>query len=425
MQVTETQNKGLIREFDVTIPYTNIEDGIADELNKLQPTVSIPGFRKGKAPLKILRTKYEHEVISNVVEKLVAKTIDDICKDRKIKPALQPKLDFENFIKGKDLNFKAHIEIFPEFENIDFSKISIDRYKVEVSDKELENIINDIRKNHREFIPVESKSHKLKEGEIAVIDFVGKIDGVEFEGGKGSNHELEIGSKSFIEGFESQLIGLKKGDTKTVKVTFPEGYHAKDLAGKPAEFDVTINEIKVPGDLPELNDEFPKKVGLNAKDLEEFKSKIKLAKENDLKSSSYNFSKKDLFDKLMNKLDQDVPPTLLEQELQNIKSMKVDESEEELNKLARRRVLLSLLFIKIADDNHINVSQQDVRNGIFDQARKYPGMEMQIIDLYSKNQYLVNEIKNSLLEDKVVDYVMKQVQINEMPISMDEFLVKL
>lgn len=424
MLINETENNGLARSYNVIIKSDDIEQELTKEIAKIQATASLPGFRKGKAPLKIVRNKYEDQVMPDIVSKLVDRSFAKICNDNKVSPATKPKVDFNEFKNGNDLSFSIKFEIFPDFDAIDYSKITVDTYKVKLAESDIDEVINDLRKNMRQ--PTEApKNHKIADGDVAVIDFTGKLNGVEFPGGKGHDHELKIGSKQFIEGFESQLIGHKKGDEVLVKVKFPENYHSEDLKGQNAEFDVVVKDVLVYGELPELNEEFFAKIGNNIKTHEDLKDKIKLYKEKEFSQTSYTLSKKDLFDKLVDSMNVDVPPSLLEEELVEVKKMNPNDSDEENLKIAKRRVILSLYFIKIADQENLQVSQTELRNAVVDQARAYPGMEMQVIEMYSKNQMLMDQIRNAILEDKVVAYILDKVNKNELEISPKEFAEKI
>ncbi|MBN9543375.1 MAG: trigger factor [Alphaproteobacteria bacterium] len=424
MQISEIENQGLSRSYDITVSKTQVEEEVVKEIAKIQSTASLPGFRKGKAPIKIVRAKYEDQVMPDVVSKLVDKSFAQICKENNVRPATKPDVNFKDFDKGDDLGFTLSFQIFPDFGKIDFSAFTVDKYKVVMGEDDIEKVVEDLRKNMRDLESADDK-HKIVEGDVAVIDFVGKIDGVEFDGGTGEGHELTIGSKQFIEGFEGQLIGHKKGDKVSVKVTFPENYHAADLKGKPAVFDVTIQDIKIPGELPEVNEEFFAKIGSGIKTYEDLKEKVKQYKDREFAGAAHSLSKKDLFDKLVDQLDNDVPEQLLKEELEEVKKMNPADDEEENIKIAKRRVLLSLYFIKLSDDEHIHVNQQEIRNAILDQARNFPGMEMQIVELYSKNQVFLDQIRNSVLEDKVVNHIMGKVKLNEIEISPKEFAEKI
>lgn len=429
MNIVETKNEGLVKQYKITIPYETIDKEIIEELTSIQKGVSLPGFRKGKAPIKLIRTKYEDKILSDVIDDLVKKSYNQILNDYKLMPAIKPNINFGKLEKDKDFEVTIDMEVSPEFDDVDFSKLSVERYKVEVEAEELDKMIDEIRKNARELKPIEnSENHKLQLGDVAVIDFTGRINGEEFEGGKGENHELEIGSKKFIDTFETQLIDKKKGDRIDVKVTFPENYHNKEFSGKEAVFDVTINDIKTYGDMPSIETVI-EKMNTGIKTVEELKEKLKSMREEELASTAYTYSKKDLFDKLMDIIgDKEVPPSLLKKEEGELKSLEANEAISEdakLDDLAKRRVLLGLFFIKIAQDNKITVTEKDLRNAVVKQARLFPGMESQIMELYSNSRPLLEQLENSLLEEKVTEFVMNKVSIKEISIGSKEFAEKL
>ncbi|AZL15066.1 trigger factor [Rickettsiales endosymbiont of Stachyamoeba lipophora] len=422
-KIIEKNSSGLVHEFTVTIPAQVIENNIDSEAEKLKDKVNVPGFRKGKAPLKIVRQKHEADLIQNSVESSFKKSLSAIFKEKDIRPAFEPKLDFKDYNKGQDFEFDVYVENTPKFDIPNFKDFTVSRHAVEVTDTSINKELERFQEEMREFKEITSKTHKLKNGEIAIIDFVGKIDGEAFPGGTATDYELELGSKSFIDTFEEQLVGTKVGDYIEVKVNFPENYHAENLKGKPALFEVTIKAVKGKGDLPEVSDNLVEKLNLpNIKTVVDLKKDLQGKLEQDFKTSSYHMSKKDLFDKLEKFLDQDLPPTLLKNELEQVKKADPSIEDKEADQITKRRVALSLLFLQISEQESIKVTQEDYRKAIFDVANRYPGAEMQIVDLYMKNKFMLESLHGSILEEKVVSWIMSQVKFNEVAIKDSEFL---
>src|SRR5262245_20739937 len=243
MQVIDKSGEGLARQFNIVVPATSIEERVVTRLNEVGQQVRLPGFRPGKVPMKLLRTRFGESVRGEVLESTVNEFTQAALTEKAVKPAMQPRVELVTFEEGKDLEFSVKFEVLPEIAASDLSVIQLDRPVVAVSDAELDKAVQDFLKSRRTSETV-SEARAAKNGDAVVADFVGTIDGVEFQGGKASAATIELGSGTFIPGFEEQLMGAKAGDTVTVKVTFPESYGAKDLAGKAAEFKVDVKELK-------------------------------------------------------------------------------------------------------------------------------------------------------------------------------------
>lgn len=261
MQVTETESKGLKRAYDVLVPAAVINQKIETRLQSMGQRLKVPGFRPGNVPMKVLQQKFGKSVMAEVLEQTVNQSAKDAMEMKKLRPALPAKIEITNYEEGGELAFKMAVEVLPEVPSMDFSKITLERLVVDVPASEIDQGLERLRERNRNFIP-KDKSAKAAEGDVVVIDFTGKKDGVAFEGGSAKKFRLGLGSGQFIPGFEDQLIGAKAGDEKTVKVTFPKEYHKEDLAGEPVEFDVTVHEVLEP-QTPELNDEFAKEIGFD------------------------------------------------------------------------------------------------------------------------------------------------------------------
>ncbi|WP_114943887.1 trigger factor [Microvirga calopogonii] len=438
MQVTETLSQGLKREFKVVLPATELEERLNSELTTLKDRVQIKGFRPGKVPVGHLRRVYGRSVMADVLQNAVNEANRKIVEDNDLKLANEPQIQFpesqeevEKAMEAKgDLAFTVALEVLPIFELADLSDVTVKKPVAEVTDAEINESLERMAKQNRSF---DTKDGAAAEGDRVVVDFVGRIDGTEFEGGKGEDIRVELGSNTFIPGFEDQLLGLKAGDTKLVKVTFPVNYMAAHLAGKDAEFDVTVKEVEAPGEL-QIDDEMAKGFGMES--LDKLKDAIRDAIKRDFDAQSRRKVKKDLLDSLDAKYSFELPPTLVEQEFSAVwaqvvgdmksnnrtfedESTTEDEAKAEYRKIAERRVRLGLVLAQIGEKSDIKISDDEVTQALIERVRQYPGQERQVWEFYQKNPQALAEIRAPLFEEKVVDQILSQVKVNEETVSKD------
>ncbi|MPR11319.1 trigger factor [Microvirga tunisiensis] len=438
MQVTETLSQGLKREFKVVLPATELEERLNSELSTLKDRVRINGFRPGKVPVGHLRKVYGRSVMADVLQNAVNEANRKIVEDNNLKLAHEPQIQFpesqeevEKAMEAKgDLAFTVALEVLPVFELADLSDVTVKKPVADVTDAEITESLERMAKQNRSFEPKEGAA---VDGDRVVVDFVGRIDGTEFEGGKGEDIRVELGSNTFIPGFEDQLLGLKAGDTKLVKVTFPVNYMAAHLAGKNAEFDVTVKEIEAPGEL-KIDDEMAKGFGMDS--LDKLKDAIRDAIKRDFDAQSRRKVKKDLLDSLDAKYSFELPPTLVEQEFAAVWSQVVgdmksnnrtfedestteDEAKAEYRKIAERRVRLGLVLAQIGEKTDIKISDDEVTQALIERVRQYPGQERQVWEFYQKNPQALAEIRAPLFEEKVVDQILSQVKVDEETVSKD------
>ncbi|MBA1157129.1 trigger factor [Microvirga mediterraneensis] len=438
MQVTETLSQGLKREFKVVLPATELEERLNSELTTLKDRVQIKGFRPGKVPVGHLRRVYGRSVMADVLQNAVNEANRKIVEDNDLKLANEPQIQFpesqeevEKAMEAKgDLAFTVALEVLPVFELADLSDVSVKKPVAEVTDAEINESLERMAKQNRSF---DTKEGAAAEGDRVVVDFVGRIDGTEFEGGKGEDIRVELGSNTFIPGFEDQLLGLKAGDTKLVKVTFPVNYMAAHLAGKDAEFDVTVKEVEAPGEL-KIDDEMAKGFGMES--LDKLKDAIRDAIKRDFDAQSRRKVKKGLLDSLDAKYSFELPPTLVEQEFSAVwaqvvgdmksnnrtfedESTTEDEAKAEYRKIAERRVRLGLVLAQIGEKSDIKISDDEVTQALIERVRQYPGQERQVWEFYQKNPQALAEIRAPLFEEKVVDQILSQVKVDEETVSKD------
>ncbi len=440
MQVTETHSEGLKRAYQVRLPAKDLEDRLNTELSGMKDKVQLKGFRPGKVPVAHLRKVYGRSVMAEVVQNAVNEANQKIITDNNLKLALEPQVDFpedkaevEKALEAKgDFAFTVNLEVLPSFELADLSDVSLTKYVAKPSDAEIDEALNRMAGQSRPFIERNEGSY-AEAGDRVTINFVGRIDGTEFEGGKGEGVDLELGSNTFIPGFEDQLVGAHVGDTRLVKVTFPEAYGAEALAGKDAEFDVTVTKIQFPGEL-KIDDELAKNLGLES--LDKLKEAISGAIGSDYEAATRRKLKKDLLDALDGKYAFDLPPSLVAQEFANVwaqveQDLKTrgktfedegtteEASQAEYRKIAERRVRLGLVLAQVGESADIKVSDEEVNQALIARVRQFPGQEQQVWDFYRKNAQALAELRAPLFEEKVVDHVLSQVKLVEEPVSKE------
>ncbi|MEQ5773997.1 MULTISPECIES: trigger factor [unclassified Thalassospira] len=435
MQVTETKNEGLAREFKVVVPAATIEEQVNAKLEEIKSQVRLPGFRPGKIPAKLLRQRYGKSVMGEVLEAAVNESTSKVLADNELRPAVQPKIEVTAFDEGKDLEYDISVEVIPAIEPMDFSKLNLTREVVELDDAKVTETLDRIAAAQGTTEALKRK-RKSKTGDVLVIDFLGKVGGEPFEGGKAEDYELELGSGTFIEGFEDQLTGANAGDETVVKVTFPENYGSDELAGKDAEFDVTVKEIKEKKPA-EIDDELAKKLGQDT--LESLKEAIRKDFGREYESVARQKMKRDLLDQLADNHSFDLPSSLVENELTGIigqikqareagqeddetKGKSEEELTEEFREIAERRVLLGLLLAEVGRNNNIQITQDDINKVLVAEAQKYPGQEQQVIEFYKNNPQALQALQGPVYEDKVVDYIVELAKVEEKTVTVEELL---
>ncbi|WP_319414571.1 trigger factor [uncultured Cohaesibacter sp.] len=439
MQVTETLSEGLKRELKVVVPASDLEAKLVAKIDEIKGQIRINGFRPGKVPASHVRKLHGKALMGEIIQELINETTRTTLADRNEKSAMQPqyKLTEDEVEAGKimdgkaDLDFSIIYEVLPTIEVADVSGVEIERPVVEVEDSEVEERLNQIAESSR---PFETKEGKAENGDRVVMSYLGKIDGEAFDGGADENGQLVLGSGQFIPGFEEQLIGFAAGDETVVKVKFPEEYGAEHLAGKDAEFEVKVKEVQAPGEL-ELTDEFATKLGIESLD------KLKELIKDQIVSQYGQLTRQRVKRQLLDKMDElhkfDVPPTLLEQEFENIwrqvtaemnEASKTFEDEdtteekakEEYKAIAERRVRLGLVLSEIGEKNEITVADEEVQRGIMQRAQQFPGQERQVFEYYTKNPEALASIRAPIFEEKVVDYLLELVKVEDKTVTKEE-----
>lgn len=438
MQVVETNVEGLQRDFKVTVPAGDIEQRVDERLVEFGRDARIPGFRPGKVPLKVLKQRFGTAVLGEVLEAAVRDSSQEVLSERGLRPAGQPQIEVTSFDKGSDLEYEMKVEILPEIELMDLKSMSLERVKVVPTDKEVDDALERIAKQNQDSKPIE-EARPAREGDIAILDFVGKVDGEAFDGGTGTGVRLELGSNQFIPGFEEQLIGAEAGKPLEVKVTFPEDYGHEPLAGKDAVFECTITEIQEPVPVT-IDEEFATNLGMET--LDALKDAVREQLGQEYQRYTRDQVKRTLLDKLAEGHSFEVPPRMFEEEFDQIwKQIEhakehghLDEddqgkSDEELTtqyrEIAERRVRLGLVLSQIGEQNGLTVTQDEVNRAIMNQARQMPGQEQQVIEFYRSNPQAQASLQAPIFEDKVVDFILEMADVTEREVTPEQFTAEI
>ena len=431
MQITAKEHKGLEHSFHIVVPAAEVDAQVEVELQSVGKNAKIQGFRPGKVPMPVLKQRYGKDVMADVLEAMVNKGAREVIEQNKLRPAMQPEIKITSFEEGHDLEFDITIEVMPTMPELKYEGITVDEHVYDIPEQEMNDSLARLSKSRAHTHPKEGAAEK---SDVVKIDFVGKTDGVPFDGGTGNGFMLELGSGQFIPGFEDQLIGAKAGDKREVTVTFPEHYHAPSLAGKPAVFDVTVNEVHRTH-APDVDDKLAETLGF--KDLENLKGAVKQQIDFQYKGAARAKAKKQLFDALDGLVKFEVPPKMLTAEtatiLQQVMEAKKagdpelqgksdDELKAEYEKIAERRVRLGILLSEIARANNLQVTREELSAAVMSQARNYPGQEDKVFEFYRKNPKEVDELKGPILEEKSVDFILGKVKRSPKNVTVEELM---
>ncbi|MBN9489187.1 MAG: trigger factor [Alphaproteobacteria bacterium] len=431
MQVTELSTEGLKRQFKIVVPAGDLSAKVDERLAELSRTAQMPGFRPGKVPVGLLKKQYGQALYGEALEQAVNQSTAKAIEDRGLRPALQPKVDLKELGEGKDVEFEVAIEVLPEIGKLDFSDIELERLKAEIPEKDVDEALQRIAKANREQKPVDPPRPAQK-GDAIKIDFVGSVEGVEFPGGKADDYVLELGSGSFIPGFEDQLVGAEVGKPVDVKVTFPAEYGAKELAGKDAVFKCTVKEILEFVEAP-LDDELAKKN--NFETLDAMRKAVSDRIGQDYAQISRSMIKRQLLDKLAETHKFAVPEGLVEGEFNSIwqrieqakkNGEKLEDDEEKLRKdyqdIAERRVRLGLLLADVGRSNSIEATPEELNQAVMREAMRYPGQERQVLEFYGKNAELKEQLRAPIFEEKTVDFILELAKVTEKTVTPEELM---
>lgn len=443
MQVTETAREGLKRTLQVVVGQAELSERFATRLDELKGRVEIKGFRRGKVPVAHIKKLYGKSLMQEVMEQTLNETSAQAIKDRNERPAQQPKVElvdfneetFEKIASGQgDLAYNMSFEVLPPIPLADLTTLKLEKLVADVDDEAVDKALANLAERNTAYDIEEGRA--ASEGDLVTLDFVGKIDGEAFEGGSAEGQSLVIGKKQFIPGFEEGLVGLKAGDEKVVSATFPAEYPVAALAGKTAEFDVKVKGVSKPR-TPAVDEEFAK--GIGTESLEQLRGFISEQIKREYDQASRQKLKRELLDALDAAHTFELPASLVDFEFDNIwtqleNNLKAtnktfadegkteDEARAEYRKIAERRVRLGLVIGEIGEKNNLQVSQDELRRALVEQARRYPGQEKQVYEYYEKTPGALAELRAPIFEDKVIDFVIDEAKPTEKKVTRDELL---
>ncbi|WP_439110807.1 trigger factor [Lentibacter sp.] len=433
MQVTETLNEGLKRAYTIMLTAAELNTKVDEKLKEAQPDIEMKGFRKGKVPMALLKKQFGDKVMGEAMQESIDGAMQEHFEASGDRPAMQPKVemvDGDKWKEGDDVVVSMEYEALPEIPDVDLKGIKLERMVVKAGDDEVEEALKSLAETAQNF-ESRKKGSKSKDGDQVVIDFLGKVDGVAFDGGAAEDYPLVLGSNSFIPGFEEQLVGVKAGDEKNVEVSFPEEYQAENLAGKAAVFECVIKDVKEPK-AAELNDELATKFG--AEDLAALKGQIAERLEAEYAGAARAVMKRSLLDELDKLVSFDLPPSLLDSEAGQIAHQlwhdenpdvqghdhpEITPTDEHI-KLAGRRVRLGLLLAELGQKAEVQVSDAEMTQAIMNQARQYPGQERQFFEFVQQNQQMQQQLRAPLFEDKVIDYAFELATVSDKEVNKDD-----
>jgi trigger factor len=443
MQVTETLSDGLKRAYTVIVPAADIESRRMARLTDLGKTLRLPGFRPGKVPLPVVKQRYGTAVSAEVLEQSVNEATQQVLTERGLRPAQQPKVDLVSADPEKagatDLEFKVELELLPEISLPDFTAIELTRRKAEVAPEAIDRALAEIAARNRDLVeipPEELGDRGAEKGEVLTVDYVGKIEGTPFPGGTGTDTDVEVGGSGFIPGFSEQMEGMRPGETRTIEVTFPEEYGAKELAGKTATFDVTAKRLRRPV-VPAVDDGLATKIGFES--LEELRDVIRNQMQREYDNLSRLRIKRQLLDALSGMANFAAPEGMVEQEFSQIwqrleadrSAGRLDEEDKgkdddtlkaEYRAIAERRVRLGLLLAEIGRVNGITVTSEELSRAIRAEASRYPGQEAQMMELFRKYPAAADSLRGPIFEDKVVDFILELAKVTDETVTPERLV---
>ena len=444
MKISETRAEGLIREYAIVISAAEIDEQVAAKLAELATTVNMPGFRPGKVPMSVVKSRFGPQVQGEAMKNALDEGARQAIENNELRLASQPSVEITSYEDGKDLEAALSCEIMPAITMPDLAKLDIERPTLEAGDAEIDEALKNIADSNRPTVEVTAK-RAAKAGDVVVIDFIGRIDGEAFEGGAAEGHSLELGSNSFIPGFEDGLVGAKAGETRDVNVSFPEEYQAAHLAGKPAVFEVTVKELREKGEAS-IDDQLGQNLGFE--DLAGLREAVAGQINGQHATALRQALKKNVLDALATGEEFDVPPSLYNSEYENVaRAMNPnapaahehdhdhdndhdhehpaadegmdDDAKAEAKMVAERRVRLGLLLTEIGRVNNIEVTDEDTRQAVFEEARRYPGQEQMVLEYFQKNEQAMQQLAGPIFEDKTVDFILEMANVTEVQTDVE------
>ena len=434
MQIVETANEGLKRAYTVKIPAKEISARIEGEVKKIAPQMRMPGFRPGKVPANLVKKMHGPALHQEALNTTIREAMDKLVADNKLRPAMQPDVSLgDGSEQGKDAELSVSLEVLPQIEAPALDGLKLERLVVPVTDAQVDEAVANLASRQKRFADAK-KGKKAETGDQVVVDFVGKLNGVEFAGGKAENQAIELGAGRLIPGFEEQLVGVKEGDERQITVTFPADYGAAELKGKEATFDITVHAVKVAGET-KIDEDFAKELGLES--LEQLRGLLRGQLESETSGLTRTAMKRSLLDQLAAGHSFEVPPSMVEAEFGQIWSQlqqeagneadpeaalkEIEGEKDEYRAIAERRVRLGLLLSEIGQANKVEVSQQEMQMLVAQAAQQYRPEDRQRFYEYVQSDPLVAaQLRAPLFEDKVVDFLFDKAEVTEREVTREE-----
>ncbi|KUJ80229.1 trigger factor [Microbulbifer flavimaris] len=431
MQVSIETTSGLERRLTVNLPAEVVDQEVDKRLQQAAKNVRLNGFRKGKVPMKVVRQRFGAGVRQEVLGEVMSRSFYEAVQKEQVKPAGQPSIEAKETAPGKNLEYVATFEVYPEVELSDLAEIEVERPVAEVTDKDVDNMIDVLRKQQSTWKDTKRKAQK---GDRVTIDFVGRVDGEEFEGGKAEDQQLVLGSGQMIPGFEDGILGMKPGEEQDIQVTFPEDYQAENLKGKEATFTIKVKSSEKP-ELPALDEEFFKAYGVEEGGEEKFREEVRNNMGRELKNAALNKVKTQVMDQLFEKHEVEIPAALVAGEVSTLRGQMVQQfggqiKPEDAEKMlpdamfedqAKRRVVLGLVVGEIVKQNKLDVDADRVKAKVEELASTYQQPE-EVVEYYYSNRELLSGVESVVLEDQVVDFVLDSAKVKEVESSYDDVI---
>jgi trigger factor len=437
MNVVELESsKGLNRVYEITIPAAEMDKRLAAKIEEIRPRVTLKGFRPGKVPTAHIKKMFGASIMQDVVQDVTTETSAKALEDKGVRqasaPHIHPEGDMDAVLKGgTDYVYHIHLDVMPDFQPADPKTLKITRPTAEVGDEEVQDSLKRIAEQN---VSYAAKEGAAETGDRVTIDFLGRVDGEEFEGGKAEGADLVLGSNRFIPGFEDQLIGMSAGDARTISLTFPEDYGHAPLAGKAAEFDVTVKDVAAQKET-EIDEDLAKMLGLES--LESLRDAVRKNLEREYAQQSRARAKRRILDALDGLHDFELPPNMVEQEFGaiwqqveadikagNLDDEDKDKSEDELKaeyrKIAERRVRLGLVLAEIGREGNVRIQDEEVARAVNQEAMRYPGQEREVVEFFQKTPQALAQIRAPLYEEKVVDYILELAEVTDETVSRED-----
>ena len=420
MKVTVENKKGLNKDLKIFVDKKTMNSYMDERFEEIKSSINLKGFRPGKVPREILKRQFGKAVFSEVLDKVLKETSSKALEQNKIKPAGQPKLDLKIYGEDKDLEYVISVTELPKVDIKSIENIKFDEYIVKIDQNETDKRIKDIAKNQPNFKDATDDT-KAKEGDLVIFDYTATVDNKPFKGGEGKNTQLTLGKDLFLKGFDNQLIGVKKGEEKTVEAILPENFPEKDLVNKKAKFKCKITSIKNPEDV-KIDDQFAKNLG--AKDLNDLKSLISKQINDEYKNSLDRLTKNQILKEIEKFKVNEIPDNLLEDEIkilsQGMNEEDTKKSRKNFEEVAKKRIKVGLILNEFGEQNQVKVTEQELQAEVQKQIRMMPGQEKMVMDFYKKNPSALSSLRGTVYEEKILNLVKQKAKANKKEISKNE-----